>query len=283
MMIVDIHTHTFPERIASRTLNLLAGAAHLKPQSDATNPGLLASMKRAGVDRSVILPVATKPTQVEKINTAAYEANQVYAEKGIFSLGGMHPEYENWYDELKRVRDLGLKGIKIHPVYQGVDLDSERFLDILKRCAELDLIVITHAGDDIGFPGVVHCSPDMCLHAAEEIPQLKLVLAHMGGWHCWKEVCEKLVNTDVLLDTAFSFPLVHKQNDGHWSQDEPWMLAEQEFLEMVKLFGAERILFGTDCPWADQEEYVKLFQSLPLSAYEYERIMGANAAELLGL
>lgn len=282
-MIIDIHTHTFPEKIAERTVSLLAEASHMEPQTEATNASLLRSMKEASVDLSIILPVATKASQVEKINTVAAQNNALWKEKGIFSVGGMHPEYENWYEELSRVKGLGLKGIKIHPVYQGADLDGPLFMNILKRCAQLDLFVITHAGDDIGFPGVVHCSPDMCLHVIREIPDLKLVLAHMGGWHCWKEVCEKLADTDVLLDTAFSLSPVHSLSDGYWKENEPWMLSNAEFMDMVKLFGEDRLLFGTDCPWANQKEYVQLFESLPLSERAYRKIMGENTAKLLGL
>ena len=183
-MIIDIHTHTFPDKIAAATVNKLGDAAHLEPCTDASRDGLVSSMEKAGIDLSVILPVATKPSQVEKINTRAAQTNALYKGK-LFSLGGIHPAYENWYEELGRVKELGLKGIKIHPVYQGADIDSEPFMNILKRCAELGLSVITHAGDDIGFPGVVHCSPEMCLRVKEEIPDLKLILAHMGGWQNW--------------------------------------------------------------------------------------------------
>jgi predicted TIM-barrel fold metal-dependent hydrolase len=280
-MIIDIHTHTVPDKIAASTVRALAEVAHIAPQTDASCGDLIRSMKEAGVDLSVILPVATKPAQVEKINTRAAETNEKYKGK-LFSLGGIHPLYENWYDELSRVKALGLKGIKIHPVYQGADIDSPAFMNILKRCAELDLFVITHAGDDIGYPGMVHCSPEMCLHVKQEIPDLKLVLAHMGGWQNWDRVKTLLADTDVMIDTAFSVDPVHKLDD-HWKDGEPELLAEEEFVQMIHLFGADRVLFGTDCPWANQKEYAELMNSLGLAGDEKRKIMGENAAKLLGL
>ena len=280
-MIIDIHTHTFPDQIAAATVDKLGDAAHIEPATDASRDGLVRSMEEAGIDLSVILPVATKPSQVEKINTRAAETNELYAGK-LFSVGGMHPLYENWYEELARVKELGLRGIKIHPVYQGADIDSEPFMNILKRCAELDLFVITHAGDDIGFPGVVHCSPEMCLHVKEEIPDLKFVLAHMGGWQNWDRVRKLLVSTDVLIDTAFSIDPVHKRGD-YWKDGEPVLLSKEEFREMISLFTAERVIFGTDCPWAHQDEYVKLMGTLGLAEEEYRKIMGENAAKLIGI
>ena len=205
-MIVDIHTHTFPDKIAGRTIEKLQGVSHSAAFSDGTAAGLRASMARAGVDRSVVLPVATHPGQVERVNDASARMNETTEETGILSLGCIHPDFANWREELERVAALGLRGVKLHPVYQGVDLDDVRYLRILERCGELGLVVITHAGWDIGFPGQVNCSPRMVLRAVKQVGPVKLVLAHMGGWRCWDEVEELLWDTGVCLDTAFSLP-----------------------------------------------------------------------------
>ena len=156
-MIIDIHTHTFPEKIAARAVEQLSHAAHILPFTGATNTELSLSMKKAGIGRSVVLPVATAGHQVIKLNDAAARINEGTEETGILSFGCIHPDFEGYHDELARVRSLGLKGIKIHPVYQNEDIDSKTFLDIIYAACENDLIVITHAGLDIGFPGVVRC------------------------------------------------------------------------------------------------------------------------------
>ena len=66
-MIIDIHTHTFPDRIARAAIDKLSKAAHAAAFTDASNQSLLSSMEKAGIDLSVIAPVATSPAQVEKI------------------------------------------------------------------------------------------------------------------------------------------------------------------------------------------------------------------------
>ena len=282
-MIVDIHTHTFPDHMAARTVHLLGQAAHIIPQTDATVDQLLASGEKAGVDLSVILPVATKASQVESINRSAAEINAVHQGRGILSFGAMHPEYEHPEKELERIAAMGMKGIKIHPVYQGQDIDSPAYVRILRKAAELGLAVVTHAGQDIGFPGVIHCSPEMCRHVMDLIPSLKLILAHMGGWHDWDEVPHVLKDTPVFLDTAFSLCPVHTADDGHWPVGQPYMLSEEQFVNIIRAFGSERVLFGTDCPWADQSDYVKAFRNLPLTEQEKADILGNNAVKLLNL
>ena len=281
-MIIDFHTHTFPDRVAEKALPLLAETAHLIPQTKATNDSLLESMDQAGIDLSVILPVATNPGQVEKINDRAAVLNKTHQGR-LFSAGTMHPEYPYWYDELARIRDLGLKGIKIHPVYQETDIDSPVFLKIIRRAAELGLFVVTHAGDDIGYPGAVRCSPLMCRHVIEETGPFPFILAHMGGWNNWQEVTAQLVSMPVYIDTAFSFHPLHYDRSGTWNEENPALLSMGQMKEMIRQFGSERVLFGSDSPWANQKEYVHQIRSLDLTEDEKENIFHRNAERILNL
>ena len=152
-MIIDIHTHTFPDKIAAATLDKLKRLSHTTPFTDGTAAGLAASMARAGVDRSVVMPVATSPHQVPHVNDASARMNELGVQTGVLSFGCMHPDFDGWKEELARVQRLGLKGIKLHPEYQGTDFDDPRYLRILDRCGELGLVVLTHAGLDVGMPG----------------------------------------------------------------------------------------------------------------------------------
>ena len=240
---------------------------------------LLASEERAGVDLSIVLPVATAPSQVVKINDRSARINREYEGRGLFSFGCIHPEFEDWHDELSRIKALGLKGIKIHPVYQKVNIDDIRFLRILDRASQLGLAVVTHAGIDIGVPGVF-CSPAMIRHAAQEIGPFNFVLAHMGGWKGWEEVPEMLADTGVFLDTSFSSPAFDRADDGYWSEEEAKMLSSEEMTKIIRSFGAGRILFGTDSPWADQKKSVDHIRSLPLTEEEKAKILGENALRL---
>ena len=283
-MIIDIHTHTFPAKIAALAVEKLSRTSHTLPFSDGTPEGLLSNMQRAGIDRSVILPVATAARQVEHINDSSARLNEEYENKGLFSFGCVHPDHECYREELARVKTLGLKGIKIHPVYQGVNLDDIRFLRILDRAAELDLAVIAHAGYDIGFPGVVRCSPRMARNVIDQIGQFRLILAHMGGWRQWDEVLQLLADTGVYIDTAFSTGSFHPLDDGHWkTKEETDMMDTDQFMTLYHAFGPERIFFGTDSPWSDPQESLEFIQNLPLPQADREKILGDNALKLLNL
>ena len=178
-MIIDFHTHTFPENIAEIALNKLSSKGHLPYYTNGTVSGLKESMKKAGIDYSVVLPVATNPLKLNSMNTVSIESD---GKDNLIYFGAMHPDAPDWKEELERLYNNGIKGIKIHPVYQGVDIDDLRYLKILNRAAELGLIVLMHSGDDIGFPGEVRCSPKMVANALKQVGDVKIVLAHMGGW-----------------------------------------------------------------------------------------------------
>ena len=281
-MIIDFHTHTFPDSIAARAVDSLSKEAHIIAHTDGTVSGLINSMDKGGIDMSVLLPVATNSGQVEGINDKAFRINEKYHDR-LITFGCIHPEYSRYKEELRRLKNEGIKGIKIHPVYQKTDIDSKPFLDIIYAACENDLIVITHAGLDIGFPGVVNCSPKMCRNVINNIGEFKFVLAHMGGWRNWDEVPLYLEDTTAYLDTSFSSGRIQALSDGYWDDKDKAMLDKEGFKKLVNAFGSNRILFGSDSPWSSQKEAAEYIRSLGLSDEDLDNIMYSNTAKLLDI
>ena len=282
-MIIDMHTHIFPEKISAAVIEKLSRTSRTPAFTDGTLDGLKKSMDAAQINFSVILPVATNTSQVEKINSSSAALNEKFFGEGIISFGCIHPDFTNYREELSRVKNFGLKGIKIHPVYQDINLDDVKFLRILDRAAELDLIVVTHAGLDIGFPGVVRCSPQMARRVVEAVGEFKFVLAHMGGWKNWSEVLKILGDKKIFIDTSFSTGKIIPRNDFHWEEDDLKLLTPAQFMEFVKIFGADKILFGTDSPWTSATPSIDFIKNLPLAAEDKNKILGLNAQKLLEL
>lgn len=279
-MVIDIHTHTFPDRIAPMAIDKLKHASRTIPFSDGTVSGLCASMEHAGVDWSVVLPVATNPAKTASLNDASIAQT---GKHGLIHFGAIHPDTPDALSELEHIAQAGLKGVKIHPVYQGVDIDDPRYLRILDKAGQLGLIVLMHAGEDIGFPGVVRCSPEMTARALRQAGPVKVICAHMGGWHNWNEVVDYLGPTSVMLDTAFTLGEITPLEEGDYTKEERLMLAGEPFVQLIKAFGSERILFGSDSPWADQATYIEQFCALDLTQEEKRNILGENARKLLGI
>ena len=119
-MIIDFHTHVYPDKIASRTMEALQShAPQVTAYTNGTVEGLRQSMRQAGIDYSVILPVATRKGQFDTVNRFARQINDTYDD--LISFGGIHPDDDDIAGKLQFLRDSGFKGIKIKAV-TGVNL-----------------------------------------------------------------------------------------------------------------------------------------------------------------
>lgn len=276
-MIIDMHTHVYPKAIAERALDKLQRVSGIFAKTNGVQSGLRDSMQKTGIAYSLLLPVATSAKQVDKINEEAGEINAGAKETGLLSFGGIHPDTEDYKEVLLRVKALGLKGIKLHPDYQGTFFDDIRYKRIVAAATELGLYIMVHAGEDIGLPDPVHCRPEHVLRVMDETETDKLILAHMGGWRLWGDVREKLAgNRKLYFDTAFS--LNNLEAEGVQG-----MLDEKQFVELVRAHGSDRILFGTDSPWSDQKSCVDWIRGTALTEEEKEQIFSGNARRILGV
>ena len=281
-MTIDFHTHTFPDAIADRALNKLRAGSHTHTFLDGRLSSLHSSLLRAGMDLCVVMPVATSAHQVEHINERAARVRETEKETRITSFGAAHPDDPDWKKHLDQAAASGLRGIKIHPPYQGVDADDPRYLRILSRAGELGLIVMTHAGLDVGLPGAEQSTPDKLRRALRAAGPVRLICAHMGGWGCWESVCDALCDTSAMIDTSFSLGPMTPAGDGYpWTERTLARLEPDAFCAILRAFGAQRVLFGTDSPWSGQAEEVRAFRSLPLTGEEKALILGENACRLL--
>ena len=279
-MIIDFHTHVFPEKIAERAIAALEANANSRAHIKATIPSLINSMERSGIDISVVLQVVTNPRQTETINRTSVEINEKYADCGLIAFGGIHPDDENYRDTLKFIASNGLKGIKVHPVYQKVDFDDIRFLRILDCATELGLITVTHAGLDIGVEGS-EADPEKLRHAIDTVHPKKLVLAHLGGWNQWDKVSEYIAGQDVYLDTAFSIGRPYLPLEGKEPYPHPDLCSKEMLEKLIRLHGEDKILFATDSPWSNQRDEVFKIREMNLPGETEEKIFCKNAMKLL--
>ncbi len=262
-MLIDFHTHAFPDRIAERAILTLADKAKIPYFTVGTLADTDEKMTQWGVDKRVMLSIATNPKQQTNVNNFAIEANE---RENIIAFGSVHPEAEDALDELCRIKSAGLKGIKLHPEYQDFYIDDEAMFPIYEKCIELDLIITFHTGRDLGYPDSLHASPDRILNVAERFLDGKFVLAHFGSSMMEQEVLEKLAGKiPYYMDTAFSA--------GYTDPDIA--------LAIIRKHGADKILFASDCPWASSRATYDFINSLGLTQDEKDKIFYKNALHLL--
>ncbi len=271
-MLIDFHTHIFPDVIAPRTIDALIGgitkeqgAGYVEGKTinftNATLQGLLDSMEEQGVKQSICLPIVTKPTQTESINRFA---EGVRNEKTL-SFGSLHPLQDDWEQVLESLAARGFRGIKLHPQFQRSDIDSPESIRIIRKAEQLGLLVVFHAGVDIGLPPPVYATPEKIAHVLEYTEGRHLIAAHLGGWQQWDDVERYLVGSKIYLDTAFI-------------KDH---IASEQAKRIIENHGAERILFGSDSPWERPADTLAFLQGLGLTQHQLDLITHKNALRLL--
>lgn len=268
-MLIDFHTHVFPDKIAERAINKLTegiisaqGSLVLAPKTDGTLSALLSSMDEYGVDLSVVMPIATSPSQHTTINNYAKEITD---NKRIISFGSIHPAQSDWEESLEHISKSGLRGIKLHPEFQNFYVDEPVILDIVKKCDSLNLYVLFHSGADLGYHPPVHCTPEKLRNVLDKTGCKNIIAAHLGAFLMWEDVEKYLVGTSVMMDTSMT--------SGY--------LDKERCRRIIQTHGADKFLFGSDSPWQSPKEAFDYLMSLDLTENEIELITHKNAETIL--
>ncbi len=264
-MVIDFHTHAFPDALASRAIESLTKACGgiYTPCHDGTVEGLQNNMDKFGVDISVIQPVITKPEHTKTLNewAAAVQSDR------IISFGGIHPDTDDYKRDIDFVCSLGLKGLKFHAEYQGFTLDDPKMLRIYDYAFSKGLIILHHAGFDPAFAPPFHTSPKQFANVARQLRGGTLIAAHLGGHDQWDDVERYLPGTGVYIDTSMGFEYYSKE----------------QFLRIVEKLGSDKILFGSDAPWSKADGEIAAIKALPISPEDKDKIFYKNGVRLLNL
>lgn len=272
-MVIDFHTHILPDKVYQRAYDAMRHAILQQTgkmgvtYASGNYDGLKKSMKENGIDYSVVLPVVTKPNQTESIIHFAEEVNRHSDETGIISFAGIFPGQEGWEGYLEDIKAKGFKGIKIHPEYQSVYVDSPEGIALFQKCEELELYCTLHAGNDIGLDPPVHSMPEMLNHVLDYVSGKYIIAAHLGGWKAWDDVEQYLVGSQIYLDTAFTCTYIEKE----------------QYKRIIQNHGSEKILLASDSPWENPATSLAGVKALGLSQEEEENIVWKNGAQILGL
>ncbi len=261
-IIVDFHAHIYPAKIADKASCAIGDFYDVKMRYCGSPELLLESGRKIGVKYYIVHSTATKAAQVESINN--YIIGEVKEHPEFVGFGTIHPDYENYEAELKRIKEAGLRGVKLHPDFQKFAVDTPAMDDIYDVIAKLKMPILVHAGDY----RYDYSGPKRVLHVLQKHPDLIVVAAHFGGYTQWDESQKYLVGQNVYFDTSSSL----------------WQLPIEQAMDMIHAHGADKFLFGSDYPmWDHEDELYNRFNKLPLTEEERKLILYKNAFRLLGI
>lgn len=268
-MIIDVHTHIYPDKIAEKVMEgLKAGTEGRIPFcGPMTLSGLLHHMERCGIKAAVTFCVAERAKVVKPANDFIINVTD---NKRIIGFGTILPEVEDSRGEIRRLKEKGIKGIKFHPLFQDLGAYDERLFPIYEEMGE-EMIAFFHSGRDPADPDKPpRTTPEGIARLKELFPRLKIVAAHLGGFEMLEEVEKWILGKDIYIDTSWT---------PNIQSIEPSL-----FLKIIRNHGIDKVLFGTDYPTTTEpKSQIEWLMNLPLTEEEKERIFYKNAQELLKL
>ena len=262
-MLIDFHTHAFHPKIAPKAVEHLNEHYKITCECSGLMDELCKRIKKAGLNKMVVLCAATTPAQVIPANNFALSLKAAHPE--AIPFGTIHPYYNDWETQLSRLKSQGVKGLKLHPDFQGFFLDDPKLLPIIEA-AQKDFVFLMHIGDTLPPENNPSC-PYKLAKLVKNFPQGRFVAAHMGGFRHWRHAVEVLPQKNVYIDTSSTL-------------DE---IDDTTLREILKKQPYDRILFGSDYPlYSPDREIIKLKKRLKLSTTQLEEFL-RNGADLLGI
>lgn len=260
-LIIDMHVHIYPTTLARRAM-AVAGREHDDFEKLPVKENLWKRMEEAGVDLSVVQHVTSKPATQTDVNRFAKEIVRT----NVISFGGLHPDCENVIEEIEKLKDLRMAGIKFHPPFQKVDISDEKYIPMWKHINHLGFPVLIHCGR-ARVEGQFDLFPSGVAKFIKYLSDVPVVLAHMGGRSGNPEEEKILFDfpKNVFVDTTMSA-----------ERQEP-----ADFERLVSAMGPERVVFGSDFPYGTQKAAIAFIRNSRFSESEKAMMLGGNAAKIL--
>jgi hypothetical protein len=262
-VVIDFHTHIYPEDEAREAIAAVKRNFGIIAPETGTLAGLLASMKKAGINNSVLLPVARLPEEVRPKNKWV----KSIAREGIVPFGAIHPLQKDLEEELDILLEDGICGVKIVPSLEKIYPDDDRCDLLYESLIEREMIIVFHAGAEPVERGEIFGTPERFSSMTESYPELKVVLTHLGGFRMWDDVLRYLIphGDCVCFDCAYVW--------GYLTKDR--------IAELIRSIGVDHVLFGTDYPWATPARDIELVKGLDLLEDDITKILHSNGEMLL--
>jgi len=213
---------------------------------------LIPLLDAAGIARAVIMTYTEAPAVNPHALDYIAQAVARYPDR-LIGFARMHPGYGDEAMRLfeRAIKELGMKGLKLHPVGTLAHPGNEGTVRLLRRAAQLGVPALFHCGDE------ALSTPLEIAQAARQAPETTIILGHMGGYFHVDDAIEVAERYDniVLETSAVPYPA--------------------KIAEAVRRVGAERVIFGSDGPGCNPALEVEKVHQAQLSP-EHERLVLAD-------
>lgn len=261
MRVADVHVHIYPDKISAKASQSIGDFYHVTMSEDDGSVSRLAQrVEHCDIERCVVHSVAVRPHTVTSIND--FIARTCEEHSHFIGFMTLHQDMSDVEAEIERACELGLRGIKLHPDTQAVNMDDDRLMRVYEIAERRSLPLVIHCGDY----RYDYSHPRRLKRILHEFPDLVIDAAHFGGWSVQDYALEFLEDEHCFLDVSSSMRY----------------LGPRRTRELVEAYGYDRVLFGSDFPMWTPADELDLFRSVGFSQSALERMCWHNAERFLG-
>ncbi len=262
MIIHDAHTHIFPHKIAEKaTVSIGSFYGFDEMFSVASTENLLKCGSKINTKLKLVCSSAVTKEQVSGINS--FIADECKKNSDFLGFAALHPDTENFQEVLDFAITNNLRGIKFHPDFQKFNIDDKKVYPMYRLIAEYKLPVLFHMGDN----RYDFSSPLRLKKVMYDIPDLKIMAAHFGGYQRWDEALTLEKSENLYFDTSSALSFMERET----------------VFKFFDKFGYDKFLFGTDFPMWNPETEVNNILSLNLGEENNQLIFHKNFENLFDI
>ena len=266
-------------------MKIFANHAHVFPASlrpEGTIDRLLTLLDACGIEKAVCF--APFPHELETHNQ--WLAKELRGRERLVGFGTLDLRRDDQREQVRRVVDLGLRGLKLHPNAQQFDLLGREAMLAYEAAQEAGLFISFHSG--VHHYRIEHYKVLKFDEIAWRFPDLRFSMEHVGGWAFFQDAVAVICNNIPFPAVAGRKCRVYGGLTSVFTPDyiRMWYMPPERMMELVRQVGAAQLIFGLDFPYNLEENTktaLKAIVKLPISDNEREAILGNNLRQLLGL
>ncbi len=273
---------------------IYANHAHLFPKNTKPNADkdcLKAMLDACGIEKAVCFAPFQNQMDMYDVsrgqNPNDWIAEEIKNEPKLVGFGSINFEKDNLEEQVKYIAELGLLGIKIHPAYQEVKIDSPELFRVYETAEKENLFLSFHTG--LHWHRIADYSMLLFDEVAYNFPRLRFSMEHMGGYSFFKEALLIMNNNSrgEIHNTFAGWTSIAMETDAMGNERQgAWSLTDDDLCTLIHQTGIERSIFGLDFPYKkidDINKAINRIKNLKITEEAKEAILGGNLKRELNL
>ena len=270
---------------------IFANHAHVFPKGSKDNAqieNLKELMEKCGIEGAVCFaPFYHQTERVGiKINQNKWLYEEIKNEKNLIGFGTINFDIGSIQNQVKEIKELGFKGIKIHPAAQEVKVDGRELFEVYAEAEKQGLFVSFHTG--LHWHRIKDYSMLLFDEVAYNFPNLKFSMEHVGGYSFFREALLVMNNNERKGNNIYAgLTSISMEEDalGNLRQGA-WSLTDDDLCTLIHQTGEKNSIFGLDFPYKDVEytkNAIERIKKLPITEDAKKGILGENLKAVLNL